>query len=89
MYGHQQVVGELFLRLRTHVHERRLGDVCMAPVDVVLDEQSALGVQPDLIFISRLGQRDPERLGGVHQPVFPYAKNFVYQESFRVVSTCA
>jgi Uma2 family endonuclease len=51
-YGHQQAVGQLFLVLRTHVHERQLGDVCLAPMDVVLDEESGLVVQPDLMFIS-------------------------------------
>jgi Uma2 family endonuclease len=51
-YGHQQVVGQIFLLLRTHVHERKLGDVCLSPMDVVLDADAALVVQPDLMFIS-------------------------------------
>lgn len=51
-YGHQRTVGQLFLVLRTHVHERQLGEVCISPMDVVLDEAAALIVQPDLMFIS-------------------------------------
>lgn len=51
-YGHQRTVGQLFLVLRSHVHDRQLGEVCLSPMDVVLDEEMALIVQPDLIFIS-------------------------------------
>lgn len=49
---HQRVVGELFLSMTRHVRERRLGEVLVAPVDVVLDAGAALVVQPDLLFIS-------------------------------------
>ena len=51
-YGHQQVVGELFHVLKAHVDEHRLGHVCVSPIDVVLDDEAALVVQPDVIFIS-------------------------------------
>ena len=51
-YGHQKVVGALFRLLIAHVEERGLGEVCVAPVDVVLDEAGGLVVQPDLIFIT-------------------------------------
>ena len=51
-YGHQQTVGQLFLVLRSHVHDHQLGEVCLSPMDVVLDEEAALIVQPDLMFIS-------------------------------------
>lgn len=49
---HQRVVGEMFLSMTRHVRERLLGEVLIAPVDVVLDEDAALVVQPDLLFIS-------------------------------------
>lgn len=52
-YSHQRVVGQVFLLLRTHVEERGLGDVCVAPMDVVLDKEAGLIVQPDVMFISR------------------------------------
>ena len=49
---HQSAVAQLFLALHTHVRVRRLGQVWLSPLDVVLDEQRALVVQPDLMFIS-------------------------------------
>jgi Uma2 family endonuclease len=51
-YGHQTVVGRLFRLLSAHVEERRLGGVCVSPMDVVLDQEAGLIVQPDLLFIS-------------------------------------
>jgi Uma2 family endonuclease len=51
-YGHQEIVTVLAARLVTHVMERRLGVVCVAPIDVVLDAPRKLVVQPDVIFIS-------------------------------------
>lgn len=49
---HQSAVGQLFLALVQHTRERRLGQVWLSPLDVVLDEERALVVQPDLLFIS-------------------------------------
>ncbi len=51
-YGHQTVVGRLFRLLSMHVEERHLGEVCLSPMDVVLDKDAALIVQPDVMFIS-------------------------------------
>lgn len=50
--SHQRVVGELFIGLTRHVRERRLGEVLIAPVDVVLDADQDLIVQPDLLFVA-------------------------------------
>lgn len=50
--SHQRVVGELFIGMTRHVRERRLGEVLVAPVDVVLDSDANLVVQPDLVFIA-------------------------------------
>jgi len=52
-YSHQKIVGQVFLLLRTHVAERDVGDVCVLPMDVVLDKEAGLIVQPDVMFISR------------------------------------
>jgi Uma2 family endonuclease len=49
---HQSAVLQLGLALDHHVRERRLGRIWLAPLDVVLDEDKALVVQPDLMFIS-------------------------------------
>ena len=51
-YGHQSVVGRLYQLLSAHVQERRLGDIVLSPMDVVLDKDADLIVQPDLMFIS-------------------------------------
>ena len=50
--NHQAAVGDLFLALATYVRGQQDGDVWLSPVDVILDEERALVVQPDLLFIS-------------------------------------
>ena len=50
--SHQRMVGELFLSLTAFLRARRLGEVLLAPTDVVLDFDRALVVQPDLVFVS-------------------------------------
>jgi Uma2 family endonuclease len=47
---HQKYLGELFVQLLTHVRNKKLGEVRIAPYDVYLDTKNAF--QPDLIFIS-------------------------------------
>lgn len=49
---HQWAVGELFFHLRTHLSRHGTGRVWMAPIDVVLDEDASLVVQPDLVVVS-------------------------------------
>jgi Uma2 family endonuclease len=49
---HQRAVAAFFWALRSHVRARRLGEVWLAPLDVVLDEARALIVQPDLFYVS-------------------------------------
>jgi Uma2 family endonuclease len=49
---HQSAVAQLFRALDAHVRARRLGEVWLSPIDVVLDERLNLVVQPDLMFIS-------------------------------------
>jgi Uma2 family endonuclease len=52
-YGHQSLITHLTALLDVHVRSRGLGQVCVSPVDVVLDEEDALVVQPDIIFIRK------------------------------------
>jgi Uma2 family endonuclease len=52
-YGHQSVVTRLTALLHAHVRERALGQVCVSPVDVVLDRYAALVVQPDIVFVAQ------------------------------------
>ena len=49
---HQAVVLDLTLALASHVQERGLGQIWISPLDVILDAERALIVQPDLFFIS-------------------------------------
>ena len=49
---HQSAVMQLLLALNTHVSEQELGRMWVAPLDVVLDAERALIVQPDLFFVS-------------------------------------
>ena len=52
LYGHQVVVMRAIILLERHVRANGLGTVCVSPIDVVLDRDAALVVQPDLIFVS-------------------------------------
>ena len=49
---HQRVVRDLTIALTAHVRERQLGEVLPAPIDVVLDYERALVVQPDIVFVA-------------------------------------
>ena len=49
---HQEAVAQLFRVLDAHVRERELGQMWLAPLDVILDYHKALIVQPDLFFVS-------------------------------------
>jgi Uma2 family endonuclease len=50
---HQSAVARIFRALDGYVRARDIGEVWLAPLDVILDEQRALIVQPDLMFISK------------------------------------
>jgi Uma2 family endonuclease len=49
---HQAAVAALFRALDWHVRSHQLGEMWLAPLDVVLSEREAIVVQPDLFFIS-------------------------------------
>ena len=49
--AHQRVAGNLFVALRTFVTGRKIGEVFIAPVDVILEATSV--VVPDLLFVGR------------------------------------
>jgi Uma2 family endonuclease len=50
-FHHQIIVGQVYDRLNRHVCRRNTGVVVMSPVDVILDRDRALVVQPDLVFV--------------------------------------
>lgn len=49
---HQDAVGNVFLALRSHLAASGEGKVWVAPVDVVLDYDRALVVQPDVVVVT-------------------------------------
>jgi Uma2 family endonuclease len=50
--SHQRAVRDLLLAMVQFARGRQLGEVLVAPMDVVLDYDAALVVQPDLLFVS-------------------------------------
>jgi Uma2 family endonuclease len=46
---HQRVVGRLFVLLREHVEDHRLGEVFVSPVDCILSETTV--VRPDVVYL--------------------------------------
>ena len=53
---HQRVVRDFVLALSPFVREQQLGELLFAPMDVILDAEADLIVQPDLMFISSARQ---------------------------------
>lgn len=51
--GHQVAVARMLVALVRHVEARELGAVFPSPIDVVLDRERHLVVQPDLVFVAR------------------------------------
>jgi Uma2 family endonuclease len=49
---HQAAVRDVFLALDAHVRDNQLGEVWISPLDVILDAQRHLILQPDLFFVS-------------------------------------
>jgi Uma2 family endonuclease len=51
-YGHQHIVLRIARLLSDHIEPRGLGRVGIAPLDVVLDAENALILQPDVLFVA-------------------------------------
>ena len=62
--NHQRVLLRLAMALIDHVERSSAGEVFIAPIDVVLDRERALVVQPDLLFVSHA------RLGMVQERIY-------------------
>ena len=52
-FRHQDLLLELAVLMRVFVGQHKLGTVCIAPLDVILDPARALILQPDLFFVSK------------------------------------
>jgi Uma2 family endonuclease len=63
-YSHQSVVLKIARLVADHADARHLGRVAVAPMDVVLDRERALILQPDVLFIAT------ERLGIIRNQVW-------------------
>jgi Uma2 family endonuclease len=53
LVSHQRVVFSLARALQDHADARGLGEIIIAPIDVILDAARDLVVQPDVLFVSR------------------------------------
>jgi Uma2 family endonuclease len=53
LVNHQRAVFRLARAIQAHVEGAGLGEVFVAPIDVILDADRALVLQPDLLFVSR------------------------------------
>ena len=51
-FNHQSIVLRVARLWTDHVEARQLGQVAVAPLDVVLDRERALVVQPDVLFVA-------------------------------------
>jgi Uma2 family endonuclease len=49
---HQRIVRDLTIALTAFVRAHHLGEVLPAPMDVILDHEAHLVVQPDILFVS-------------------------------------
>ena len=49
---HQDLAFEIAIAIRAHVKPRDLGKVWVAPLDVILDHDRAIVLQPDVVFVS-------------------------------------
>ena len=65
-FSHQQVVIKIVRLLADYVESAKLGVIGLAPLDVILDADRALIVQPDVLFVSadRLSIIDKQVWGG-------------------------
>lgn len=50
--SHQVIVGRALVIIDEYVHAHRSGRVFISPIDVVLDAEKALVLQPDVVFVS-------------------------------------
>jgi Uma2 family endonuclease len=63
--AHQRVVGALHIRLWQHLRDTGAGEVWLSPVDVVLDHERDLVVQPDLsVVLAEHADRVTDRIWG-------------------------
>jgi Uma2 family endonuclease len=56
LFRHQDLLLELAVLMRVFAGQHKLGTVCIAPQDVILDPARALILQPDLLFVSNARQ---------------------------------
>jgi Uma2 family endonuclease len=54
--SHQRAVLEILLAIAPFVRDHHLGEILPAPIDVILDVDAALVLQPDLVFVSNQRQ---------------------------------
>ena len=64
--SHQRVVFQFGIALHDHAVETDAGEVLLAPIDVVLDRERPLVLQPDALFVSRSRSHLVQDLSLIH-----------------------
>jgi Uma2 family endonuclease len=64
---HQDILGDIFFKIKQEVNKNQSGKVYIAPLDVYLDNEQSV-VQPDIIFISTANQQRVQRKGILGSP---------------------
>jgi Uma2 family endonuclease len=91
--AHQRVVGALHIRLWQHLRETRAGEVWLSPIDVVLDHERDLVVQPDLsVVLAEHADRVTDRIWGppdlVVEVMSPRPRIGTVEERLEWFATC-
>lgn len=48
---HQRILGNIYVKIRQYVEERNMGEVFLAPFDIVLGNENVF--EPDILFVSK------------------------------------
>ncbi len=89
---HQRATGNLYIRLYTFVSENRLGEIFIAPLDVVFSPYDV--VEPDILFISneRVGILTLNNVQGapdlVVEVISPNTESIDRQAKFQLYERC-
>lgn len=64
-YKHQQLIKTIVRKLSELIEDKGIGEICLSPLDVFLDEQSN-AVQPDIIIVLEANKKIIDPNGHIH-----------------------